>query len=306
MKLSEFTESKFWPYCKRLRRNTVTGYRSAYNTHIQPHFGEWELEDITVEAIELWLAEFEKTGAAKKAYSVLRNILRKAYKWQRMSFDPTVLDVELPHHPTYHPVVLQDKDIHTTLKAFYEHEIEPVVICSLTLGLRRGESCGLTWGDIDLRSGQVQITKSRQYIERQVVIMPPKTDLSERTLFLPKFALKRLRELGKGRAKNEWICPLSPDAIGRKYKAHCKKMGIPYVPMKNLRHSYATSMLRAGIDIVVLSQMLGHADVSTTERYYLVPDEKLYKASQSVWEHKIMKQAKEVDVTTFRLVQGAA
>ena len=153
MNLDTFTQTKFWPYCSKLRRNTVTGYLSAYNKHIKPHFGDWELESITVEAIELWLAAFEKTGAAKKAYSVLRNILRKAYKWQHMTFDPTVLNVELPHHPKYRPNVLTDANIHKILKAFYDHEIEPVVICSLTLGLRRGESCGLTWGDIDLRSG---------------------------------------------------------------------------------------------------------------------------------------------------------
>lgn len=296
MKLDQFVNDSFWPYCKKLRRSTVVGYESAYRCHIQPRFGSIELEQITVEAIEIWLASFEKTGAAKKSYAVLRCILRKAFKWQHCQFDPTVLQVEVPHRPRYIPDVLTDREIYDVLRGFYGHEIEPVVICSLTLGLRRSESCGLTWGDIDLRSGRVRINKTRQYVDREIRIEDPKSDTSWRELELCKFARNRLRELAKGHAKDEWLCSLSPDAIARKYKSHCNRTGVPFVPMKNLRHSYATSMLRAGVEIAVLSKMLGHCDTHTTERYYLVPDRKLFKAAQSVWEANLLKQAKIIDI----------
>lgn len=295
MKLAEFVEEKYWPYCTKLRASTVAGYESAYRRHIEPTFGGCELEAITVEAIEIWLAGFELTGAAKKSYAVLRGMLRKAYKWQHCPFDPTILQVEVPHRPRYRPDVLDDGQIVYLLKAFYGHELEPVVICSVTLGLRRGESCGLTWGDIDLRSGAVSINKSRQYVRGQVRVEGCKTDLSERIVYLPKFALARLRELAKGKRKDEWTCPLSPDAIARKYKAHCKRQGIEYVSLKNLRHSYATSQLRAGIDTTILSKMLGHYDVRTTERYYLIPDGKLYKAAQTQWESKLLRSAKIIE-----------
>lgn len=293
MKLNEFVESKFWPYCSKLRRSTVVGYESAYRCHIEPRFGDVELVDISVEAIELWLASFEKTGAAKKAYAVLRCILRKAYKWEQMPFDPTVLQVDVPHHPRYRPDVLSDRDICDVLKGFYGHELEPVILCSVTLGLRRCESCGLTWKDIDLRSGAVSVRRGRHYVHGAVLIEPCKTDLSERVVYLPKFALVRMRELAKGHDKDDWLCPLSPDAIARRYKAACKALGLPYVPLKNLRHSYATSQLRAGVDTSILSEMLGHYDVRTTERYYLIPDAKLYKAAQSHWEARLLRSARE-------------
>lgn len=296
MKLDEFVTAKYWPYCAKLRRSTVVGYESAYRCHILPHFGMWDLENITVEAIEVWLASFEKTGAAKKAYAVLRGMLRKAYKWQHCKFDPTVLDVDVPHHAMYRPDVLTDREIHALLRGFYGTEIEPVVLCAVTLGLRRCEACGLTWRDIDLRNGAVMVNKGRHYVKGEVLVEACKTDLSERIVYLPKFALYRIRELAKGHQKDEWICPLSPDAVARKYKAHCKKFGLHYVPLKNLRHTYATSQLRAGCDTSVLSKMLGHYDVRTTERYYLVPDGKLYKAAQAAWENKLLKSVKIVDM----------
>ena len=298
MKLDEFVETKFWPYCSKLRESTVVGYESAYRCHVYPKFGEWELESIGVEDIELWLASFEKSGAARKAYAVLRCMLRKAFKWQHCKFDPTVLQVDLPYHPRYRPDILDDKDLAMLLKGLYGTDIETVVLCSVTLGLRRCESCGIKWKDIDLRNGAVFINKGKHYVKGKVKIEPCKTDLSNRIVYLPKFALIRMRELAKGHDKEEWICDLSPDAVSRKYKAACKRLGLSYVPMKNLRHSYATSQLRAGIDTSVLSQMLGHYDVRTTERYYLVPDAQLYKTAQSQWESRFLKNA-NVSVDTI-------
>lgn len=291
MNLDDFVSGKFWPYCQRLRRSTVVGYESAYRRHIGPEFGGSELEEITVEAIEMWLARFNSTGAAKKAYAVLRCILRKAFKWQHCRFDPTVLEVEVPKRPRYRPDVLSNAQMAELLRAVYGNEIEPVILCSVTLGLRRGESCGLKWEDIDLRSGRVSVYKSRQYIAREVRVEGVKTDESNRILTLPKFALQRLRELAKGHRKDEWLCSLSPDTIARRYKALCKREKIPYVPMKNLRHSYATSCLRAGVPVDVVSKMLGHTETATTERYYLVTDERLFKSAQALWESKFLKSA---------------
>lgn len=292
MKLSEFVENTYWDYCKKLRKSTVVGYESAYRCHIEKAFGDSELEDITVEAIELWLASFEKSGAARKAYSVLRAMLRKAFKWNRTKFDPTVLQIDLPHQRRYVPEVLSDKEIYRFIKAIYGWELEAVLLCEITLGLRRCEACALTWNDIDLRSGTVDINKGRHYVAGEILTEQPKSDTSWRRLELPTFARDRLRELSKGHAKDEPLSDLSPDTIAQRYKAFCKRNDLKFVPMKNLRHSYATSLLRAGVPVKVVSMILGHTDSSTTERYYLVPDKNLIKAAQKTWATHIMKQSK--------------
>lgn len=198
MTLDEFVFSKYFPWCEStLRRSTVVGYESAYRLHISPYFGSYEIEEIEVEHIEFWLANFKRSGAAIKAYAVLRAILRKAYKWLKIKYDATLLDIEKPRRYKYQWHEITDRQAYDLLNAIYGEEWEPIVLCSYTLGLRRGESCGLTWGDINLKTGMVNINKSRQYIKGQVVIEEPKTPESLRMRPLPKFALRRLRELSK-------------------------------------------------------------------------------------------------------------
>lgn len=286
MTLDEFVDLHYWDYCRKLRQSTVVGYRSAYANHVSPMFGGWELDTIKARDIEIWLAGFELAGAAEKAYTTLRGMLRKAERWDMIGTDPTRREIDRPHKHRYIPPVLSAQGVRDLLRGFFAHELEACVICSVCLGLRRGEACGLMWSDIDLRSGEVRISRSRQYVGGQVVVLAPKTDRSERTCYLPRFAVARLREVrGAG-----WLSgDLTPDAVSRRYKAHCRRAGLPYVPLTNLRHTWATTSLAAGNDVAVVSKMLGHSDIVTTARYYLVPDRKLMQAAQRTWEAAILK-----------------
>ncbi len=286
MQLLQFVEEHYWPYTQRLRESTRIGYMSAWRNHILPKFGQTELSNITPRDIEVWLSGFDRPGAAGKAYTTLRGMLRKAVKWELLDLDPTRVEIELPRKIRRTPAVLSASGVRDLLKGFYGHELEAYVICSVCLGLRRGEACGLMWSDIDLRGGEVRIERSRQYISGRVVVLEPKTDRSARTCWLPRFAVARLREI---KSKGWIIADLTPDAVSRRYKAHCKKAGLAYVPPTNLRHTWATTSLSAGNDVSVVSKMLGHSDITTTARYYLVPDRKLMQQAQRQWEASIMR-----------------
>ena len=54
-------------------------------------------------------------------------------------------------------------------------------------------------------------------------------------------------------------------------EAVCKAAGCHWTSLKNLRHSHATIMLSAGVDVVTVSRRLGHSSVSVTDRFYLRP-----------------------------------
>ena len=60
------------------------------------------------------------------------------------------------------------------------------------------------------------------------------------------------------------------------------------MPRRNLRHSWATTALAAGVDVAVVSRALGHSSIETTARYYLRPDLDVLKEAQRAWEHSIM------------------
>lgn len=196
MLLREFWNGRFWPYCTRnLRESTRVGYESAWRLHVMPCFGGMGMDEISVELVDKWLANFDTAGAARKAWAVLRAILRRAIRWNLLDVDITRRDIQLPAKPHYEPRILTIRQQRTLLRGFYGHLLEAWLICAVSCGLRTEEGYGLEWSDIDLRAGVLHIERGLQWVSGHEVVVPPKTELSRRTLPLPRFAVKRLREL---------------------------------------------------------------------------------------------------------------
>lgn len=288
MLLREFWNGRFWPYCTaNLRESTCVGYESAWRLHVAPRFGAMQMESISVELVDKWLAGFASSGAARKAWAVLRAILRRAIRWNLLDVDITRRDIRLPAKPHYEPVILGIRQQRSLLQGFYGHPLEAWLICAVSCGLRTEEGYGLEWSDIDLRSGVLHVERGLQWVSGHEVTVPPKTELSRRTLPLPRFAVKRLREI-KPREGGRLIGTLTPPQTARQYASWCKRHNLPHVPARNLRHSWATNTLAAGADIAIVSKMLGHSDIKTTAKYYLKPDITALRDAQRLWERALI------------------
>lgn len=88
MLLQEFWTNRFWPHCTRnLRESTRVGYESAWRLHVMPCFGGMGMDAISVELVDKWLVGFASSGAARKAWAVLRAILRRAIRWNLLDVD---------------------------------------------------------------------------------------------------------------------------------------------------------------------------------------------------------------------------
>ena len=282
MLLREFWNGRFWPYCTaNLRESTCVGYESAWRLHVAPRFGAMQMESISVELVDKWLVGFASSGAARKAWSVLRAILRRAIQ-PAVSRHP-----HRPAKPHYEPVILGIRQQRSLLQGFYDHPLEAWLICAVSCGLRTEEGYGLEWGDLDLRRGVLHVERGLQWVAGHEAVVPPKTELSRRTLPLPRFAVKRLREL-RPREGGRLIGTLTPPQAARQYKAYCKRHDLPHVPARNLRHSWATNTLAAGADIAIVSKMLGHSDIKTTAKYYLKPDITALRDAQRLWERALI------------------
>lgn len=285
MLLSVFHDEVWLPSCANLRECTMVGYESAYRRHIGPRFGFVDMADITVADVESWLAGIQSPGAARKAWAVLRAMLRKALRFGVLDVDIT-LRVQSPKQPYYRAPVLDARQIRTLLQGFYGHQLEAWLICAVTLGLRTEEGYGLEWSDIDLRAGVVHVSRGVQWVAGHEIVVDTKTEQSTRDVVLPRFAIQRLRELkGKGRL----IGDLTPPQVARRYASWCRRNNLPYVPARNLRHSWGTTALAAGVDVAVVSRALGHSSISTTARYYLRPETSVLKDAQRKWEATILR-----------------
>lgn len=186
MLLREFWNDRFWPYCMaNLRESTCVGYESAWRLHVMPVFGGMDMGAISVELVDKWLAGFDSAGAARKAWAVLRAILRRAIRWNLLDVDITRRDIQLPAKPHYEPTILSIRQQRTLLQGFYAHPLEAWLICAVSCGLRTEEGYGLEWGDLDLRRGVLHVERGLQWVAGHEVTVPPKTELSRRTLPSP-------------------------------------------------------------------------------------------------------------------------
>lgn len=164
MLLGTFVDEVWWPSCGKLRECTRVGYESAYRCHIQPKWADVDMESITANDIEEWLGSFNQAGAARKAWAVLRAILRLAYRKGVTDNDVTRREIRLPHLRRYEPRVLDARQVRRLLKGFYGHALEAWLLVSVCAGLRRCESVGIEWADLDLRRGIVTVKRSVQWV----------------------------------------------------------------------------------------------------------------------------------------------
>ena len=291
MKVKEACEKYLKDREQRLRESTFEGYRSAISRHIEPFWGEKELENITPEDLQEWVDNCFSgaPGAAEKAFKTLRQVLRWSIRRLGLRFfDPFSARIELPKKPSYRPKVLEKEEVRSFLRALWGDSTEAVAICAVTLGLRRGEACGLKWSDIDLRSGEVRIRRSRQWVAGHEVVVPPKTDKSARSCYLPKFALARLRQIRRATGGRGWLCALPAHRIARRIKAVCAGAGAACVSMTECRHTWATLAVEAGVGIETVAMMMGHTDISTAYEHYIVPRPRVCKDAQRAWARLVM------------------
>lgn len=288
MLFDTFATTVWKPSCAKLRECTKVGYESALNCHILPQWSGRDMDAISVADIESWLDSFDKPGAARKAYAVFRAILRLAFKRGLADNDVTRREIRLPHLRHYEPQVLSAPEVRRLLKGFYGHPLEAWLLVSACAGLRRCESVGLEWADLDLRRGTVTVKRSVQWVAGHETVTEPKTDLSRRTVALPRFAVKRLAELRHGTKTGRLVGNLNANQVANHYRSWCKRMKLPCVPPRNLRHTFGTLAIKAGTDISVVARQLGHSDIQTTARYYLKPDLSVLKDMQKAWQKLIL------------------
>ena len=152
--------------------------------------------------------------------------------------------------------------------------------------MRRGELCGLTRGALDLDAATVRVECSLEETAAGLRIKPPKTRYGLRTVSLPASTVEALREhyrcqleqrllLGLGRpGPDDWVFPLPdgspypPDKLSRDWGNVVRDRKLPRVMFHALRHSHASALIAAGLDIVTVSKRLGHGSPAITLGVY--------------------------------------
>jgi site-specific recombinase XerD len=79
---------------------------------------------------------------------------------------------------------------------------------------------------------------------------------------------------------------ISVAAIQYALRTWCKRLGLPHINVHRLRHTYATNLANANIDGMILRDLMGHRNISTTSRYFKLNDVTLARAYHSAMEYR--------------------
>ena len=144
-------------------------------------------------------------------------------------------------------------------------------------GLRVGEVLALRWRDVQLARRRIHVrntvvrlaNKKQSFVQDSV-----KSESSRRTIPLTPEAISIL-EQQYARRTGEWVFTnddgerLSYEALRYQTRKACDEAGIEFRGEHVFRHTFATNCYHKGIDVKILSRLLGHADVNITYNLYI-------------------------------------
>lgn len=277
-----------------LKRSSLRSVKSAIKIHIKPSFGDVRANKLKRFDIQQWIDEMAldlSPKSIRNIYSVLHTIMEYAYTFEIIDKNPCE-NIKLPKKKTTEASFLKKEEIFVLLNSLEELPAEQLKFkCAIEImifgGLRKGEVLGLDWDNVHFDDNTIKIVKTRMIGEGMGVYEDtPKTDTSIRTVPLPQSIINDLENLRlqqeelKKKLYPEWKesnavlqgnfgRELYPQVLQRWFTSFIKKIGIPNITLKSLRHTH-TSMLVdiPDIQILEISKRLGHSKTSTTMNIY--------------------------------------
>lgn len=235
-------------------------------------------------------------SSVKKIQMAVQNIFREAVADRLIIFDPT-LKVDWSYASRGSHRALSEWEVDLITQHWREHRFGLLVMLMLYAGLRRGEVLALTWGDIDFDSNLIHVQHGVHFEVNAPIRGAPKTPCSVRDVpIVPP--LRRALESVRGQS-DELICvgaagqPVTGSIWASSWRAWMNVMSnilngdtrLPVAPGRrsdkdpecrrrfdirahDLRHTFASMLYDAGVDVKTAQRLLGHASPEITLRLY--------------------------------------
>lgn len=282
--------STLWKDEKRhyVKRSTMSAYDLILEKHLLPVFADMSaIEEGTVQEFVINKLNSGLGHKTVKDILIVLNMIAR-YGAKHGKFNHPDWDVKFPADrstkelPVF-TVAHQRKLMGHVVKNFTFKNLG-VLLC-LHTGMRIGEICALTWGDIDVKQGIIKVSKTigRLYVAEgtsprtELVLSSPKTKSSYREIPMTQDLLKLIKPL-KAIVNNGYYVltndesPTEPRVYRNHYKQLLRSLGLPELKFHGLRHSFATRCIESRCDYKTVSVLLGHSSISTTLNLYVHPN----------------------------------
>lgn len=268
----------------KLKASSLMSYRHA-SRHLVCALGAVKLRDLSGDQFTVLYGKLRARGLSestvRRVHVVAHKALKDARRWRLLSYNP-VEDADAPGQAVPNPKAWSPEQVTAFLLHAQHDRWFPLFRLVATTGLRRGEVCGLRWSDFE--GSEVVVRRNRVVVEHEVVEGSPKNDRVRRIALDPATleVLKRWRAIQAEERlvigpywEGDDYCFTWPDGslvhpgfITRTFRRLVTEAGLPPLSLHNLRHAWATSALRAGVDVKVVSGRLGHSSTHVTHDMY--------------------------------------
>jgi integrase len=272
-----------------LSPKTVTWYRWAATKHIIPALGHLPIAEVSTAHIDRLLSELSDHAKGETLRAVRVTIgkaMKEAVRTGLVGVNPAD-SAQTPRVAKRDATidVWNPEEIAAFIDAVADDRLAALWRTATMTGLRRSEVCGLQWRDIDLEGEALVVRRAIVVDVGKPVVKEPKTARSSRTVDLDGDTAQALsawrrrqitERLRAGEAWNDgdWVftdplgVPLNPEWVGKRFKRLVGDHQLRPITMRQLRHSHATALLRAGVHPKVVQERLGHSSIVITLDIY--------------------------------------
>ena len=260
-------------YSKKKRRPKTAQSHENSIEHIKAHFGKVALSDITSEMVDKYIdaRTGEKCFNSKRRISsasinrelaCLKTMFKMAVRWGRLKFNPAA-GVEKLEEAPFEYRILKDEEI-SALISNANDDLKRLLIVALNTGMRKSEILSLKWSDIKFEGPYITVRAENSKSKK-----PRNVPMNADVLAVFRAIRKRSRiYVFYNDETKTYFKDFRTSFLGACGEAKIKRLRI-----HDLRHTAASRMIRAGVDIVTVSKILGHSDIKITLRYcHSTPD----------------------------------
>ena len=267
---------------------TLERYNELIRNQIHPHIGNRPIQKLRPVDINELYAKLLRDGLAPRTVGHVHRLLHRAVGFA-MTWDVVqknvVSSVRPPRVPEEEIEIIREDDIKIVLQKLRGRPLYPIATLALATGMRRGELLALRWQDVDLDGGMLRVERSLEETKAGLRFKAPKTKQGRRSITIPPSIVAELRAhwkdqqerrlaIGAGKAPADALVfaawdgsARSPNALSKEWKAAMTEAEMT-VSLHALRHTHASSLIAAGVDVLTISRRLGHASPSITLDVY--------------------------------------
>ena len=308
-------ESEKWKYTQQ----------TYLTKHLLPILGAMHVRDLKQIHLQTIINKLASEGYAT---STMKKIKQTAEQIMRIAVDSDLIvknpfsGVKVPSIEPAERRALTESEIDLITENWRGARMGVAAMIMLYAGLRLGEVLALEWNDIDFEKRTINVSKARIVFKNRPTIKSPKTKAGIRIIPIPEILFEVLNSVRKKKGlvcpdlsgnlmsgvsqKNAWksyINHLNECAGGRKGSGPRKPViVIDKITPHMLRHTYATMLFDAGVDVKSAQKFLGHSDIEVTlEIYTHLSKFKEEQAIRALDEH-LKERKKEPDIRLLRVL----